>query len=274
MMKPTNTLAPVFSFIVKTSLAMLLAAVLFGAAAAQSVTKSNTDSSTPPGMAPGAPAGAFPLSGFENVNIFNGHLNFSLPLLKVGGRGTAQMTIPLRIERKWRVQHTIQPNIVCNKDGCQTLPPTHYHYAQPNWWNGVDPGYGPGVMLGRRGGRETRTVPSCGLGSIIKWWESVTRLTFTANDGTEYEFRDQAFNGQPRETGENCREDNINRGTVFVTADGSSATFISDFPIIDIEMPSHAPQGGLFAPSGYMILKDGTRYRIDGGLVSWIRDRN
>jgi hypothetical protein len=30
----------------------------------------------------------------------------------------------------------------------------------------------------------------------------------------------------------------------------------------------------LIYPSGYMILRDGTRYRIDNGQVSWIRDTN
>ena len=45
------------------------------------------DSTTPPGQAPGAPAGSYSLSGFEKVNLFNGHLNFQLPLLQVSGRG-------------------------------------------------------------------------------------------------------------------------------------------------------------------------------------------
>ena len=29
-----------------------------------------------------------------------------------------------------------------------------------------------------------------------------------------------------------------------------------------------------FRPSGYLWLRDGTRYRIDNGLVSWLHDRN
>jgi hypothetical protein len=44
---------------------------------------STTDGMTPLGMAPGAPAGSYPLSGFESVNPFNGALNFRLPLLQV-----------------------------------------------------------------------------------------------------------------------------------------------------------------------------------------------
>jgi len=42
-------------------------------------TTSNTDGSTPLSLTPGAPAGSFALSGFDNVNLFNGNLNFHLP---------------------------------------------------------------------------------------------------------------------------------------------------------------------------------------------------
>jgi hypothetical protein len=55
----------------------------------------NWNSSTPVGWAKGTPAGSYALSGFDNVNLFNGHLNFHLPLLKVGGRGSAGYTMAL-----------------------------------------------------------------------------------------------------------------------------------------------------------------------------------
>ena len=50
------------------------------------------DGSTPPGQSPGAPAGSFALSGFDNVNLFNGNLNFSLPVMRIGGRGAVATT--------------------------------------------------------------------------------------------------------------------------------------------------------------------------------------
>ena len=59
---------------------MTLLFLTFGGAAAQTGTKSATDGTTPLGMTPGAPAGSYALSGFDNVNLYNGHLNFSLPL--------------------------------------------------------------------------------------------------------------------------------------------------------------------------------------------------
>jgi hypothetical protein len=45
-----------------------------------------------------------------------------------------------------------------------------------------------------------------------------------APDGTDYEFRDQATNGQPKAP----VSGGFNRGTIFTTADGTTATFISD----------------------------------------------
>ena len=60
----------------------------------------NTDGTTPAGLKPGAPAGAYGLTGFENVNLYNGNLNFSLPLLQVGGRGSAGYPVSLVVEQK------------------------------------------------------------------------------------------------------------------------------------------------------------------------------
>jgi hypothetical protein len=68
----------------------------------------------------------------------------------------------------------------------------------------------------------------------------------------------------------NCSP-NFSRGTVFVTTDGSSATFVSDTPILDHNVP-----GSSFQPpvSGFLMMRNGLRYRIDSGVVSWMRDRN
>lgn len=65
-----------------------------------------TSGTTPTGLAPGAPAGSYSLSGFEHVNLFNGNLDFSLPLLKVGGRGGAQTGVNLTLNSiHWTVEH-------------------------------------------------------------------------------------------------------------------------------------------------------------------------
>jgi hypothetical protein len=102
------------------------------------------------------------------------------------------------------------------------------------------------------------------------YFKTITRLTFTVPGGTEFELRDQLLSGQPA-TVAYCAPGPPSRGTVFVTADGTSATFVSDTTIYDEPMPGWEP---VIYPSGYLMLKDGTRYRIDDGVVSWIRDRN
>lgn len=75
----------------------------------QNIRKFSTDGTTTPVIEPGAPTGSFALSGFDNVNLFNGNLNFSLPLLKIGGRGSAGFSLGLKIEKKWRVEYYRTP---------------------------------------------------------------------------------------------------------------------------------------------------------------------
>jgi RHS repeat-associated protein len=108
----------------------------------------------------------------------------------------------------------------------------------------------------------------------------VTTLTFKTPDGTEYELVDQPTLGKPLFVttpvcSANPTTQGEPRGSVFVTRDGTSATFVSDDPIHDKVM---APRNGdglmLLSPSGVLTLRNGIRYRIDHGRVSWIRDRN
>jgi RHS repeat-associated protein len=218
----------------------------------QAAGQSALDATTPPGQSPGTPAGSYALSGFDNVNLFNGHLNFRLPLLQVNGRGGVSFGSALPIEQRWTVDH-------------DSAGP--YHFPNYNWWTGLRPGYGPGILQGRQMSEGCPEAPGLTQGT--------TRLTFTAADGTEYELRDQIYGGQAASS--NCNPLNpqapgTSRGTTFVTADGSAATFISDTTIND---KTYTPSGPyIVTPSGYVMLRDGTRFRIDNGIVTWMRDRN
>src|SRR5947209_17775718 len=82
--RPVNFFASIYIrqfFIATISLSVLL----FGVVA--SAQNSNpTDGSTPAGLKPGAPSGSYGLSRFDNVNLYNGNLNFRLLLLGIGGR--------------------------------------------------------------------------------------------------------------------------------------------------------------------------------------------
>jgi RHS repeat-associated protein len=253
----TSTAA--FEFTFKVALLMLL---LGGAVRAQDRTTMPTDGATPSGVAPGAPAGSFALSGFDNVNLYNGNLNFALPMLGVNGRGGARYGMTLKIEQKWVVKTSINDQTGQKR-----------HYPSPDWWEGRKPGYGPGVLQGRKSGNLRVRCPSPPVGeTLYKYSQALTRLTFTTGDGTEFEFRDQLNNGQPLSV-PNCTGTGSNRGRFFITADGTSATFISDSDIFDYGLVSLVGQI-VFFPSGYLMLRDGARYRIDNGLVSWMRDRN
>jgi hypothetical protein len=72
-------------------LLILVVVTLFtsSTAMAQQSSTNPLDGFTPAGLQAGSPAGSFPLSGFDIVSPYNGQLNFNLPLLKAGGRGSA-----------------------------------------------------------------------------------------------------------------------------------------------------------------------------------------
>src|SRR5437588_3680522 len=223
-----------------------------------------TDGQTPLAMTPGAPAGSYSLSGFDNVNLYNGNLNFRLPLRSVVGRGGAQMSMTLPIETHWRVLHQFG----CIGLGCT---PMDTYYPVPGFsWSPLTPGYSPGVLVGRRAGKDQNCGPS--LSRQIAY--TLTRLTFIASDGTEYELRDQLTEGQPYDfssTACSGATPNFIRGSVFVSADGTAMTFLVDsaHPITDgLGTPD------IIYPRGYLMLRDGTRMRIEAGTVKWLRDRN
>jgi RHS repeat-associated protein len=214
--------------------------------AASAFAQSATDGTSPVGYTPGAPGGSYALSGFDNINFFNGNLNFSLPLLQLQGRGGAGHAIQLQRENKW------------------TMFKGPYTFtAHSNGWQNIQAGYGAGALEGRLAGM----LDDCNPGFEA---ETLLRLTFTAPDGTEYELRDQLTNGASGSTiyGENCvLLGTPNRGRIFVTSDGSAVTFISDVNITDANSEG-------YQPSGYLLLRDGSRFRIDVGKVTWMRDHN
>ncbi len=206
---------------------------------------------TPSLLTPGTPAGTYPLDGFDTVNLYNGNMNFSLPILTIKGRGSVSHTINLRIEQRWQV------------DGYSAAFGIYTPVA--HWWTGIEPGYGPGVMEGRQ------LNEACG--DMFYAGYQMTRLYFTAPNGTEVEFRDQESRGESKNG--NCYPHGIynnpfNRKKIFNAVDGSAATFISDADIYDW---TGAAEHYIF-PSGNLMWRDGTMYRIVNGVVAWMRDRN
>lgn len=273
----------------------------------------------PPNASQGSPAGAFKLSGLENVSPFSGNMNFTLPLLQLGGRGDARVPVNLSIDSvRWEMKRegggntnsngqTAQqagnyPGIVitvietnttnvtsynCREDSCtnyqyhsysntygltidgtmitdapnNSMPDPTYYTFDPDGWQNVRAGYGPGVL-------QAITISHSGPHNGGR--KIITRLTFKSSDGTEYELIDQQSDGAPWTN--TTYEQTHSRGTVFVSKDGQSVIFVSDNPIM--ESFSSEPQPTIQNPYGYLLFSDGTRFRVENGLIVWQRDRN
>ena len=122
-----------------------LIAVVLGAmflAFCQSITAQTkpTDGETPLGLQAGAPAGSYSLGSGDSVNLYNGGLNYTLPLLSIGGRGGAGHTIVLPFERHFMIER------YTNTWG------DIWQYPVDGREEEIKPGYGPGVMAIRHGG--------------------------------------------------------------------------------------------------------------------------
>jgi RHS repeat-associated protein len=251
---------------------LLLSLVACHAAAlAQGTTTTRaTDGKTPAAMAPGSPAGSYPLSGFDDINLYNQSLGFRLPLLRVGGRGSAGYAAALPVERKWRVDHTVDNPTPsgCNPyPNCERFEPVNVYKPNSDWHTDLKPGFGPGVLVARHAGYKSSFVPGCGPQPLL----TLTRLTFITPDGTEYELRDTKYGGAPQPRA-GCNL-GVSRGTEFVTSDGSFATFVASAEVRDyVTVGSDEDANQLV--SGTLYLRDGTRYGVVGSRVEWIRDRN
>jgi len=68
--------------ILNSLLFVLLLIQIVSHAAAQS----SLDGSLPSALKPGSPAGSYE-SSMDTINLFNGHLNFRIPLITIGGGG-------------------------------------------------------------------------------------------------------------------------------------------------------------------------------------------
>jgi hypothetical protein len=232
-------------------------------------------------MTPGAPAGSYALSGLENVNLFNGNLNVRIPLLSVGGRGNAGYTMMVSTNTKtWQVR--TEPGQDTNGGGGNI---NDRFFPQWKQWNTLNAGYGPGVMQGRKTGSGTMTRRTCDTCVLIcprlspMYRYTLTRLTFITADGAEHELRDDLTGGKPMLVDQDRCQDAVSvgaaRGQRFTSADGSAMTFVSDQTIYDDVRVGPALTGSwIFSPTGTLYLRDGTRYRIENGGMSWIQDRN
>jgi RHS repeat-associated protein len=253
----------------KPSRPLLITALLSATTFAQT---SYLDGNTPRAIQPGAPTGSFTLSDFEHINPYNGSLSVRVPLLTVGGRGSARVALGALVSQpSWVVDQMLVGRFCGYGSPCFTWLST----PTKDWWNSGGPGtfipgYGPGVLQGKRTGRE---IYQCPNGGPEIYTQTFTHLVFTAPDGTEFQLYDTLGDGIYTV---NCTSpEYYNRGRIFATKDASGATFVSDSDIYDYyNSDLYSLAHDIMYPTGNLMLKDGTKYRIVNGLVQWMRDRN
>ncbi len=238
------------------------------------------DTSTPLAEAKGAhPLSSFGGSDFDRVNLFNGNLSMTFPLASLDGRAGLGVQVVLSYNSKfWRT--------VKLGDGDPGTLDTQLPITQD--WDSTEASLAPGwrinagSMTARHWGWGTLSTDPCQA-----YPTTMTTISFIAPDGTEYAFYDKPSGqdgGQPITAAAFCNSCDPqapdysaarNRGKIFVTRDGTAATFVSDDNICDVA-DFAPPDGGTYLsfPSGWVILRDGMRYQVVGGRVVKQQDRN
>lgn len=258
---------------------LALAAVLLLAPAPVSA-QSSHDGGTPAESKGGTSSSStYAPDKLETVNLANGNLSMSLPLITVGGRGSAPFAVTLSYNSKvWSSFHKQDPAI---KQGNTIVTPALDHYyaryddpgvPEPNRLN-----LGGGWFISLGPAIKVRSVDidpepaticpnshaddGCGFKYIL------TKAWLTLPDGSEVELRDNLTDGSPSLTpvdGNNYHTHiDRDRGRVWHSADGSFVTLVLDPGQV---MVNEA------AVSGWVFLADGSRLRIEGGNCKKIID--
>jgi RHS repeat-associated protein len=193
-------------------------------------------------------------SAIDNIDLLTGALTLRIPLLHIGGRGTVGFTSYFRVNRSWTINRGMRLGNCVPSYNCSY---TDEYYVSRDFGVG-------GALVARHAGYDSQVSCSWSPGSFDRM---LTRLTFTAPDGSQTELVDAAFNGEPKGNPGDCTLGH-SRGHVWYSTNGSAMTFISDAPISDRTAYNTS------SPSGNLMTKDGTKYRIDNGRITSIRDRN
>lgn len=192
---------------------LFLAAFLFG-----QIFIVNAQNSMP--RMQGTTQNSYDLSGFENINLFNGKLSFNLPLLKIAGRGDANVSVNYSLIHKWEV-------VGDRQIGYQIFPQSFYR---------VDAGFvdedGDGSILDQETSQfdwyETNPT-SCGT---VFYQPSQATFSFkiTNSGGSSHILR--SGSGAPISV-PYCfaTQAGVNLGKEFISWEGDGVKFVADLPI-------------------------------------------
>src|SRR5580765_7232865 len=102
-----------------------------------------TDGSTPPSVALSPASGNPKIEDYGSIGSFNGRLNYTIPLLNMGGRGESGYTIPLGINSLWIFDYTVF--YAHDFDGNDTYPISENSF--PYFLGDTVPKYMPGKLV-------------------------------------------------------------------------------------------------------------------------------
>jgi RHS repeat-associated protein len=246
---------------------ILLASALMiaGCGAVFSQGSSTFSSATPAGLAAGSPLGSYTLSDMEQYDPFSGRMNVIIPIYHVGGRGNVGFDLLYAVPQTWRIDNELTPAV--SPANGQFSYQSVFQPPQP--WTPSGQILGPGTVWIREGA----SYQVCAAGYPYEAYSTLTTITFTAPDGTETELVDDSTDGQPAQWTSPCQNatpsSSWKRGVFFHSASGAAQIeFVSDTYLWDSQ---EAYQG---QASGYLYFPNGTTYRVDNSLVSWMEDRN
>lgn len=243
----------------------LLAAIMIVALGTSLHAQSSLDKGTPAESKGGtSTASTYAPDKLETVNLANGNLSLQVPLATVGGRGQASYTIALSYNSKlWSTEHEKEDT---GTDPFGTINPYVHHYyawyddqtmASPNiiaLGGGWRLSRGPALKAQRVNIDPHKCTGTINSHNTCYTW-TLTKMWLTLPDGSEVELRDQYTQGAPHYVGSQMLGMNDRwRGRVWVTTDGSAATYVSD-------ADNGAVNGQL---AGWVFLADGTRLRMEG----------
>lgn len=222
------------------------------------------------------PAGL--LRGTENINLFNGGVNASIPLFSVGGRGNAGYTIFARTDSARWIADKIRYTYSCSDD----TEPCHYWGVRAVIADTRDPVQAtlePGFDFGTVQWRSVATSLQ-GVSGLYYYERTHSTIVFKGQDGAEQTLYDEKTGGganyfHPQNPN---TEFNLNRERIFTAKDGSEMTFISDSDITDdnsVNSSDPMPvEVATYQVSGYLKLKNGTICRVIDSRIDWIQDSN
>jgi RHS repeat-associated protein len=235
----------------RTIAAKVRIVLLLPLAFALTVSFAQAQSSTTTARTPGTPTGSYQLGDADTINLFTGNLNYSLPLLGVGGRGEAQSSFGIAIEGQWDIQTS------------ETPPPNQTQTHQYSFRSVGGIALVGSVTLDIQ---FIGTAQPCGSGSHFDEWR--VALVYVEPDGTQHAMRDRIVHGMPMTI---CPGGSQNLGRIFESTSGDFATYVND---TNIYSSCYGVPGCTDAVDGYLYFRNGSKSRVVGGQIQWTQDRN